>query len=281
MILSIDIGLRNLALCCMSCENPIDFSTYKIHLWNVYNVLDGDDYKCQHLLKNGNTCNKKCSQTYIDENNANSFSCKTHFPKNIENTKKNLYKKKNVNDYLLQDITKIFIQKIQDIYDSQNEIFISIKNIIIELQPTFNPKMKLISHVLYGKFVELYKDTSVDIKFIRASQKLKAYTGPEIICKLKGKYAQRKWLSIEYTKWFLENKFSEEQKNQWLPFFLENKNKLDDMSDCCMYCINNLYVIPKIPKIPKLFFIKYRKNSIMFLIFLLRYINYLKFLFRL
>ena len=252
MILSIDIGLRNLALCCMSAENPIDFSTYKIRLWDVYNALDSDDYKCQSLQKNGNVCNKKCSQTYINESNINCFSCKTHFPKNIENTKNNIFKKKNVNDYLLQDIAKIFIQKIQDIYDNNNELFLQITSIIIELQPTLNPKMKFISHILYGKLVELYKDSDVDIRFVRASQKLKAYTGPEIICNLKGIYAKRKWLSIQYTKWFLENKFSEEQKLFWLSSFINDKNKLDDKADTFLMNINALHGIPKKEKPPKI-----------------------------
>ncbi len=251
MILSIDVGLRNLALCCMSAEIPTDFQTYKIHLWDVYNILDSDDYHCESLQKNGNVCGKKCSQTYINDNSENCYTCKTHFPKNIEITKDNNFKKKNVNDYLLQNVAKILIQKTQDIYDANINIFSQIKSILIELQPSFNPKMKFISHILYGKLVELYKNKDTEIKFIKASTKLKAYTGPDIICNLKGIYAKRKWLSIQYTKWFLENKFSDEQKNLWLSKFLENKSKLDDMSDCALYSINSLYGIPKKEKIKK------------------------------
>jgi hypothetical protein len=252
MILSIDIGLRNLALCCMSADIPTDFQTYQIHLWNVYNVLDSDDYHCESLQKNGNICGKKCSQTFINENSENCYTCKLHFPKNIENTKNNIFKKKSVNDYLLQDIAKIFIKKIQDIYDDENEIFKNITSIVIELQPTLNPKMKFISHILYGKLVELYKDTTVDIKFVAAASKLKIfYDGPELICNLKGVYAQRKWLSIQYTKWYLENKFSEEQKNKWLPFLLESKNKTDDMTDTYLMSINALHGIPKKEKVKK------------------------------
>lgn len=43
MILSIDIGLRNLALCCMSAQNITELNSYTIHLWEVYNTLDSDD----------------------------------------------------------------------------------------------------------------------------------------------------------------------------------------------------------------------------------------------
>lgn len=250
-VLAIDVGLRNLALCCMSSETPTDFSTYKIDLWNVYNTLDSDDYNCESLQKNGNICGKKCSLTYIKENKENCFTCKTHFPKNITATKDNNFKKKNVNDYLLQDIAKVFIQKIQDIYDDESVALENLTSIVIELQPTLNPKMKFISHILYGKLVELYKDTTVTIKFVTAVSKLKiAYDGPELVCKLKGIYAQRKWLSIQYTKYYLENKFSEDQKNIWLPIFLKS-SKQDDLSDSCIYCINSLYGIPKKIKILK------------------------------
>lgn len=153
-------------------------------------------------------------------------------------------KKKNVNDYLLQDIANTVLLKIGEIYDTNIDIFKSVNQIIIELQPKLNSKMKFTSHIIYGKLVELYRGTKCSIRFVRASQKLKAYTGPEIKCHLKGKYAQRKWLSIEYCKWFLQNKFSEDQCERWLPFFLSH-SKCDDLSDVNLMCINALVGIPK------------------------------------
>ena len=246
MILSIDIGLRNLALCCMSAENPLDLSTYKIHLWNVYNVLESDEHKCKSLQKNKQICGKKCILTYIDSNNATVYSCKNHFPKSIDITKTNVHATKKVNEYMLQTIALLFIQKIQDIYDQNIETFSKVQSILIELQPQLNPKMKLISHILFGKFVELYKNTDVAIKFVRAASKSNiAYDGPELTSNLKSVYAKRKWLSIQHIKYFLENKFSEEQKNLWLPQLLESKNKIDDMCDSCAMSINALYGIPK------------------------------------
>ena len=128
----------------------------------------------------------------------------------------------------------------QEIYD-QNESFKQLTNILIELQPKCNPKMVFISHILYGKLVELYKNT-IPIRFVRASQKLHAYTGPTIECKLKGKYAQRKWLSIQYGQWFLENKVSKEQREKWLPTLI---GKLDDRHDVLLMCINAITGIPK------------------------------------
>lgn len=249
MILSVDIGIRNLAVCCMSAENKSDMTSYKIHLWDVYNTLDSDDYKCEGIQKSGKICGKKCSFKYDIENTV-VHSCKTHFPKNLDfNLKQHIFKKKMIDDYLLQDIAKIVLAKIQEIYN-QHLLALNLTSIFIELQPKINRKAVFTSHIIYGKLVELYKDTNVPIRFVRASQKLKAYTGPEIQCKLKGAYAQRKWLSIQYTRWFLENKFSTEQKDKWLPYF-DSKTVRPDMGDTNLMCINALFGIPKKQKFQK------------------------------
>lgn len=249
MILTIDIGLRNLAMCIMSAVEKHDISTYDIHLWDVYNTLDSDDYTCEGVQKSGKICGKKCTCKYLLDNEYK-YCCKTHFPKNIAFTKLNSFKKKAINDYLLQDIAKIVLTKIQEIFNDNKDIFTNVKQILIELQPKINQKMKFTSHIIYGKLVELYKETDTTIRFVRASQKLRTYTGPEIECILKGSYAKRKWLSIQYTKWFLENKFSNEQKEKWLPFF-ESKTIKADLGDVNLMAINALHGIPKKQKFQK------------------------------
>jgi len=221
-------------------------SNYEILLWDTFNILDGDDYHCESLFKNGKLCNRKCTMKYQNQNKENVYvyvyTCKTHFPKEIKKTKLNDFKKKSIDDYLLQDIALTFINRLQEIYD-QNPVLKTITNILIELQPKCNPKSLFVSHIMYGKFIELYKNT-IPIRFVRASQKLRAYTGPPVECKLKGKYAQRKWLSVKYTEWFLENKFSKEQREKWLPIFLSH-SKRDDMSDGLLMAINSITGIPK------------------------------------
>ena len=230
--LCIDPGIRNLSLIIMN-------SDYTIKLWDTFNILEDDNYLCKGVFKNGKICNRKCSMKYkLDENI--SFSCKTHFPKKITKTKVNHFKRKNIDEYLLQDIAITFLNKLDKLIES-NEIFKSLTSIFIELQPKCNPKSLFVSHLLYFKFIELYKN-DIPIKFVRASQKLKAYTGPKIECKLKGKYAQRKFLSIEYGRWFLENKFSEEQRNKWLPTLT---GKIDDRNDCLLMAINAITGVPK------------------------------------
>lgn len=248
MILSIDIGIRNLSMCIMSCTNKTDLGTYKIHLWEDYNTLETDTHICTGIQKSGKECGKKCGykrKADLDENNI-VYSCKTHFPKDIPIKKENIFKPKLIKDYLLQDLVTIILKKMQEIYTINKELFDTLSSIVIELQPTLNPRMKLVSHVLYGKLVEMYMDRTDQptIRFIRASNKLKSYTGPEIKCTLKGKYAQRKWLSIQYTRYFLENKFNKEQKEIWLTLFESNTIKAD-LGDTFLMAINGLYGIPK------------------------------------
>lgn len=236
MILTIDIGLRNLALCIMNAENPKDLTTYQIHLWKVYNLLEEDEKICQTLQANGKVCHKICNFTYNNNQNQKIYSCKKHIPKEIENIKH--YKKKMVSEILLQEIATLVINKINEIFQENKLIILSLKEILIELQPKINPKMKFISHIIFGKLTEL-ANPKTSIRFVGASKKLKVnYQGPEIICTLKGDYAKRKFISIQYVKWFLENKFGK----QWLTQLSQEK-KQDDMTDVFLMAINAIHGI--------------------------------------
>jgi hypothetical protein len=250
MILSIDIGIKNLSLCIMNSINKTDLSSYNIHLWDVFNTLE-DDHMCLSLQKSGKICNKKCSLKYRNTVDDIVYTCKTHSPKNMLIEP---YKPKLIKNYLLQNLSEIILTKLNEIFNSNQDLFNQLTQIIIELQPTFNPSMKLISHIIYGKLIDLQMSKKLQshctIRFIRASHKLRAYTGPNIECNLKGKYAQRKWLSIKYTKWFLENKFSKEQNEKWLTL-LNSKSTKADMSDTFLMAINCLYGIPKKQRINK------------------------------
>lgn len=246
MLLTIDIGIKHLAMCIMKATDVQDLKTYEIKLWGVYNTLEETKKFCTSNTKSGTICNKICK--YICNN---TYFCKTHFPKETVIKKNNHYKEKIIKDYPLQEITKCVLTKLNEIYNSNQEIFSQITQVLIELQPTFNPSMKLISHVIYGKLVELLVDCN--IKFIRASQKLKIkYDGPELVCTLKGKYAQRKWYSIQIVKYLLENELSQEQKEIWLPL-LEKEKDLADMTDTLLMGVNGLCGVPKkeIVKKPK------------------------------
>lgn len=242
-VLSIDIGIRHLSLCIMKATDRTDLKTFEITMWGVYNTLKDDTKLCSALQKGDhNVCNKICKYQYEKEEGT-VFCCKTHFPKTINIEKKNYYKTKIIKDFSLQEIVQSILVKLTELYHQHQDAFLHVENILIELQPMFNPSMKLISHIIYGKLVEWYMNTECTIKFVRASQKLNAYTEKPIECTLKGKYNQRKWLSKEYCSYFLENKLSDKQRDQWLPRFKEKGTA--DESDTFLMCINSLYGITK------------------------------------
>jgi hypothetical protein len=242
MIATIDVGIKHLAICIMKCDFPSDFTSYKIELWDVFNLLGESEKFCKNLTKTGNICNKKCGFKYTQDSNE-VFCCKTHFPKDIKLTNKNTYKQKKVNDYLLQDIAEIVIKKLNIILNDNHCMFSNLTKVLIELQPKVNNKMKFISHLLYGKFIEYFLTNNIntDVRFVRAANKLKAYTGPPVECKLKGAYEQRKFYAVQYTKWFLNEKFNNNECDKWLPLL----NNSPDKSDTFLMAINELHGIPK------------------------------------
>jgi hypothetical protein len=270
--LTIDVGLKNLAMCIMSCSGDTDgcegpetasgrcetaSGRYCIKLWDVYNTLEteSESATCRGITKAGKVCGKKCTYKYTTDTDTVTvekdetetlptgsvtvYSCKPHFPKTIKMTTRNKITKKRVDEYLLQDITRTILLKTVEIYQSHREIFDSVTKVLIELQPKVNNKMKLISHLIYGKFVEIYLDRNVPIRFVKASQKLKVYRGPTIECKLKDSYSRRKRLSIEYTKWFLEKGECIKSPEKWMTQFMSNTKK-DDLGDVFLMAINDL-----------------------------------------
>ena len=233
-VLAIDVGLKNLSFCIMTYADKKDLKTYKFLLWDVYNTMEDGTKFCKNIQKNKKICDKKCSFRYEDN-----FYCKKHIPKDI---KVREYKETSMKELSLQNIALLIINKVVEVYNKNIQIFKNLTEILIELQPKINPKMTFISHILFGKIIELLPN--VKLNFVRASSKLKAYNGPEIECKLKGDYAKRKYLSIQYVKWFFENEFSTEEKEKWFGK-LNEKDKLDDLCDTVLYCINSIYGIPK------------------------------------
>ena len=273
MVLTIDVGLKNLAMCIMD-------SQYNIHLWDVYNMLDDEQYSysCQTRQKDGKMCEKKCQYKFpkevkkkvnisdiLDTDNSKEpsyetiietiYSCKRHYPKDLPNQKKYFIKEKKVGDFLLQDIAERIMKGINDIYNQHLDLFNSITNICIELQPKVNQRMKFTSHIIYAKFVDLYKERNgeVPIRFIRASQNLQAYRGPPVECKLKTPYSKRKYLSVAYTKWYLEhdllcNEFN--KSRNYLELLLSHPKK-DDLCDVSNANINVHKGLKKKQKINK------------------------------
>ncbi len=77
--------------------------------------------------------------------------------------------------------------------------------VVIENQPCIkNPKMKSIQMIIFGYFVGLTVDTPPicvqNVCMFNPRDKLSVYTGEPVECTLKSKYGRRKRLSEEYTR---------------------------------------------------------------------------------
>ena len=76
--------------------------------------------------------------------------------------------------------------------------------------------MKSIQMIVYTFFIIegiMNSDSSIEnIHMVNARNKLKVYNGPKVPCNKKGKYAQNKFLSVEYTKNMIQNDFENYSK---------------------------------------------------------------------
>ena len=105
-----------------------------------------------------------------------------------------------------------------------------VTHVLIENQPALkNPVMKSIQMIIYTFFVMdgvMKKESSIEtIHMVNARNKLKVYKGHPIECTKKGKYAQNKYLSVEYTKEMIK-----EEDECFIKLFSESKKK-DDLAD--------------------------------------------------
>lgn len=193
-ILSIDVGIYNLACCILNVQQAAS-----IEFWKDINILSGK-----------NTCSTKgckCVATHVKEENFYCIKCKTSlFPKQRLQT--------------VKTATNTPIEKIViDLYATLNRVFadIHVDKVLIENQPTKNVKMKNISMLLLGYFTM----KGYACEFINASNKMK-----ETAIRLPNNYANRKKASKLAVKSMLGN-------SDWGLFFKTSK-KQDDLSDCLL-----------------------------------------------
>ena len=118
--------------------------------------------------------------------------------------------------------------------------------VLIEKQPSFNPKMRIIAGCLQTYFyIRGVVDRKINpinsVEFFSPKNKLKCYTGPELDISskngkiVKGKYAQTKKMGVAIARVKLEC-YSE---TGFLTLF-ENSKKKDDLSDCYLQALTYL-----------------------------------------
>jgi len=120
--------------------------------------------------------------------------------------------------------------------DNRKEILLNIDTVVIEKQPSFNPKMRIIAGCLQTYFFIRGVVDSQSIKNVEIfspKHKLKCYTGPEIKVTGKSKYTQTKKIGIEIARYKLEE-FSESITFKKL---FESSKKKDDLADCYLQAI--------------------------------------------
>lgn len=162
-VLSIDIGIKNLAHCLFHVDNGI-----KIIGWDVVNLTN--EYVCK-------TCLKKAKYEYNHE-----YYCKKH--KVIES---NEITHKNSKDYTLIDLGITLNEKYNDIFKDKMIDVVLIEN---QIGPLAN-RMK----TLQGMIIQYWIIKNVrNIQCISSSNKLKLFI------KEKTSYKDRKQKSVEITK---------------------------------------------------------------------------------
>ena len=203
--LSFDVGIKNLAYCILSKEKVIID-------WGIINL--NENPICQVHLKK--PCEKQ--STYIVKDGGDIEYCCTAHSKKFKKLKKI-----NVN-HDLNKISEICITKLRKL-NLQD-----VNTVLIENQPALkNPVMKSIQMIIYTYFMIegiMNKESLIkNIHMVNARNKLKVYKGPKIECNKKGKYAQNKFLGIEYTKIMIEN------DNDHFKHLFNQSKKKDDLAD--------------------------------------------------
>lgn len=118
--------------------------------------------------------------------------------------------------------------------------------VLIEKQPSFNPKMRIIAGCLQTYFyirgvVDRQESKIKSVEFFSPKHKLKCYSGPELDISrngkvVKGKYAQTKKMGIAIAKAKLE----EYTESETMIKFYNDSKKKDDLSDCYLQALTYL-----------------------------------------
>ena len=214
MQLSIDVGIRNLALCVQ------DQTTRQIHFWQCIDVL-GDDApreakmiqmaeKCQNILKKSK---RPCGKKAVTVNSRGRPFCGVHNPS-----------KRHSPD----DTQRWCWAMLRHLPTVMAELSAgNIEQVVIEQQSPKSLRMLMLSNLIYGYFVQEFKN-EVQVRLVPAYNKLKVYMGPDIPCALKTKYARNKFLAKKHTESILA---AEPVNAKWLhEVFLKSK-KQDDLAD--------------------------------------------------
>lgn len=249
VIISIDVGVKNLAICVLG--SPLvtkNISDVSILLWKCYDVTKPitppgpvipvvktprkkkdpsapviPSGICQNVIrKTGKACGNAGPL-----NSRGRAYCGVHDP-----AKK--HKPQDTQLWAFNMITRLNTD-IGEAISGALPIGVPVE-VIIEQQSLSAKKILLQSHLIFGYFVEKFNN-AVPVRFVPAYNKLSVYDGPEIACTLKTEYAKRKFMARKHTEYYLNrNPLLEE----WKQFFESYKSKQDDISDAFLQGLHHI-----------------------------------------
>ena len=232
-IVSIDVGIKNLAYCILETDSQL---LYKIHAWGIIDLVENEIIPCSQLNSKGLPCTVKAS-IYDITNGDKVYYCGRH-KKRATNKLKNI-KVNKASKMPLGILGCTMFRKFSELPQ-----LLEADRVVIENQPVLkNPKMKSIQMMIYSYFLFNGKCSSAspidNLILFSASKKLDVYKGDKIECSMKDKYAERKYLSIEYTQRMIHNQIEALQ-------ILNETPKKDDLADAymqgCYYLMRNATV---------------------------------------
>jgi hypothetical protein len=167
-------------------------------------------------------------------------------------------RRRTIKQYTLQETTVAILQCLHELRLAHPEPFAQLTKVLIELQPRFNNRMKLISHVIFGKMCEWASQSPhpILVRFVHASDKLRfnpvpstsSPPSPQVLpplpdidsCPLKDPYARRKWLSQKRVHWLLATGIIPDTDDRRWQQFLFSLKQQHDACDTALFCISEL-----------------------------------------
>lgn len=242
-ILSIDIGIKNLAFCIANIETDICNNILNVNIidWTIINLVNSEI--CQEIKSC--KCNAKLflNKKDISNNEYQFYVCNKHslkYDKNelnkFKNESSNIISLINISDNIIEYLNNYFHEiKLKKKININNLNYIIIENQIGPLAI----RMKSIQAMITMYFV--YNKNN-NIHYINSTNKLKFFTDKTT------SYNDRKKKSIEITKSLLENTYQNkllhksnnnlniniiDKEKKWLNEF-NNNLKRDDLADCLL-----------------------------------------------
>lgn len=215
VVLSIDVGIKNLGVCLMRIDNKKDIE--EIIIWKTLSLIENKTEICSGVLKNGKLCKSQGKYKY----EGNCYCMKHKCDGSI------LSKKEKASDI---DIITLGRNIKYELDELLKDISINIDYVLIENQiSTLASRMKTIQGMIVQYFI-IRDIKNIDVVSSQNKLKLlKEYDNVENIKKTS--YTERKKLGINLTNRILE---SNEKLSKNKELFIGKK---DDLADALLQAI--------------------------------------------